>query len=65
MKKMRENKAASFRNADAFDRGFWKDAGTEARFSALWKMVEDFYRIRNRHGYKLRLQRSVERIKQA
>ncbi len=50
---------------DDFDLRFWQRAGSGVRFSAAWKMLEDFYRIRRINGYKLRLQRFVQRIKQA
>ena len=65
MKKIWENKTTSFRNAKEFDMLFWKKAGVQARFSAAWQMLEEFYKIRNKHGYKLRLQRTVQNIEQA
>lgn len=49
---------------DDFDLTFWQRAGSAARFSAAWKMLEDFYKIRRINGYKLRLQRFVQSIKQ-
>ena len=64
MRKIWENKTTSFKNAKEFDMLFWKKAGAQARFSAAWKMIEEFYKIRNKHGYKLRLQRSVQNIEQ-
>ena len=64
MKKIWEHKASSFKDAERFDRLFWRRAGAKARFSAMWKCVEDFYKLKGKHGYKLRLQRSVENIKQ-
>lgn len=45
---------------DDFDIRFWQKAGVFARFSAAWKMLEEFYRIRGVRGHKFRLQRSVE-----
>lgn len=62
MKRIWANKARSFKEAEEFDARFWRRAGANAKFSALWTMVEDFYKIRNKHGYKLRLQRSVQHI---
>ena len=65
MKKIWENKTTSFRKAKEFDMLFWKKAGAQARFSAAWQMLEEFYKIGNKRGYKLRLQRSVQNIEQA
>ena len=65
MKKIWENKTTSFRKAKEFDMLFWEKAGAQARFSAAWQMLEEFYKIRNKHGYKLRLQRTVQNIEQA
>ncbi len=64
MKKIWENKTGSFKTARKFDIEFWDKAGANAKFSAMWKMIEDFSKIKNRHGYKLRLQRSVQGIEQ-
>lgn len=50
---------------DDFDIKFWQDAGVLARFSAAWKMLEEFYKIRGINGVKLRLQRTVENIQRA
>ena len=65
MKKIWENRTISFKEAENFNNKFWKNASADAKFSALWQMVEEFYKIRNKRGYKLRLQRSVQNIKQA
>ncbi len=65
MKKIWANKAKSFKEAENFNIKFWKNMSADAKFSALWKMVEEFYKIKNKHEYKLRLQRSVQNIKQA
>ena len=65
MKKIWENKTTSFKKAKEFDMLFWKRAGAQARFSVAWQMIEEFYKIRNKRGYKLRLQRSVQNIEQA
>jgi len=64
MKKIWINKTNSFKDAKRFDVKFWADAGTSAKFSAMWTLVKEFYRIRNKHGYKPRLQRSVQKLKQ-
>ena len=65
MKKIWVNKTNSFKEAEDFNIKFWKSTKPDVKFSALWQMVEEFYKIRNKHGYKLRLQRSVQNIKQA
>ena len=65
MKKIWVNKAKSFKEAADFNFKFWRNASANAKFSALWQMVGEFYKIRNKHGYKLRLQRSVQNIKLA
>lgn len=64
MKKVWMHKSHSFKEAEEFDIMFWRRAGAEARFSAMWKCVEDFYKLKGRHGYKLRLQKSVQNIEQ-
>lgn len=65
MKKIWENKTTSFKKAEDFNIKFWRNASAAAKFSALWQMVGEFYKIRNKRGYKLRLQRSIQNIKQA
>lgn len=50
---------------DDFDIKFWHRAGVFARFSAAWEMIGDFYKMRGRHGYIKRLQRSIQNIQQA
>jgi len=64
MKKILANKIYLFKDMERFDIKFWNKAGVNAKFSAMWKMVEEFYKIKNKHGYKLRLQRSVQSIEQ-
>lgn len=49
---------------DDWDIKFWQKAGVNARFSAAWEMLEEFYKIRGKSGIKFRLQRSVENIQQ-
>ena len=49
----------------SFDLVFWQKAGAQARFTAAWKAIDEFYKIRGINGRKLRLQRSVQNIKQA
>ena len=62
MKKIHENIAHSFKDAKAFDEMFWKKAGYEARFSATWLMVRDYYKIRGKNGTLQRLRRTVQNI---
>ncbi len=64
MKRILVNKTESFKEAELFDIRFWEKAGVNAKFSAMWRMVEEFYKIKNKRGYKLRLQRSVQNIEQ-
>ena len=46
-----------------FDLKFWRMAGAEARFAAMWQMVKDAAVIKGKNGNQQRLQRSVEHIK--
>jgi len=50
MKKIWVNKANSFKDAEDFNIKFWKSASANVKFSALWQMVEEFYKIRNKRG---------------
>lgn len=65
MKKIWVNKANSFKEAEDFNINFWKSVNANVKFSALWQMIKEFYKIKNKRGYKLRLQRSVQNIKRA
>ena len=65
MKKICSHKTKSFKDAQDFNIKFWDKIGVAYKFSAMWKMLEEFYKIKNKHGYKLRLQRSVQNVKQA
>lgn len=64
-KKFVMEKASTLSNMASFDPIFWKKVGAQARFSATWSTIKDYYKIRGKHGNKLRLQRSVQNIKQA
>lgn len=57
-------KLVPLREAASFDKWFWRKAGSKARFAAAWLIIREFYKMRGVHGYKLRLQRSVQNIKQ-
>jgi hypothetical protein len=50
-----------------WDIKFWQAQNPDVRFNAAWQMLEDFYKIRGKrlHAKTLRLQRSVENLKQA
>jgi hypothetical protein len=50
---------------DDFDIKFWQKAGAFERFSAAWKMIEEFYMMKGINGHKLRLQRYIQNIQQA
>lgn len=56
------NVAHSFKEAEEFDTKFWRMAGIEARFSAAWQMLGEYYKIRGIRGFKQRLQRAVRNI---
>lgn len=64
MRKIKEQLTSSWKEADEFERKFWKEAGSETRFQALWLMVKEFYKMRGKSADKLRLQRSVQNIQQ-
>ena len=48
----------------AFDQEFWQVAGHEARFAAMWDMIAQVARIREKNVESIRLQRSVELIRE-
>jgi len=50
-----------------WDVDFWQAQSSSTRFWAAWRMVKDFYKMRGKRtdGNALRLQRTVERFKQA
>lgn len=52
-------------DASSFDSEFWQKQSPQDRFIATWKTIEEFYKIKGINGYKLRLQRSIQNIKQA
>ena len=53
MKKIWVNKTDSFKKAAEFNIKFWKNANPSAKFSALWQMIEEFYKIRNKSECQL------------
>jgi hypothetical protein len=46
-----------------FDARFWREAGSQARFEALWDMVLEARAWRGEEGPEPRLQRSVLHIR--
>ncbi|MBL7081074.1 MAG: hypothetical protein ISS44_00695 [Candidatus Omnitrophica bacterium] len=50
-----------------WDIKFWQAQSPSLRFSSAWKMLGDFYKLRGKklNANSLRLQRSVENLKQA
>lgn len=66
-RKILENLAHSFKDAEEFDWKFWRRAGAQARFEAAWSCIIDYYKMKGINDYesKLRLRRSVCRFKQA
>ncbi|NJL28271.1 MAG: hypothetical protein HC897_10445 [Thermoanaerobaculia bacterium] len=46
----------------SFDHEFWRQVGTEGRFAAAWKMVQEIEAIRGHDGDQPRLQRSAVRV---
>jgi len=45
-KKIVENVAKSFKEAEDFDIKFWRRAGVRARFAAAWRAVQELYNFR-------------------
>ncbi|OGX38508.1 MAG: hypothetical protein A3D87_05670 [Omnitrophica WOR_2 bacterium RIFCSPHIGHO2_02_FULL_50_17] len=63
MKKIWVHKAKSFKDAEEWDRKFWRRAGAQARFAAACSMVKDYLKMKGKSEHLLRLQRTVQRIK--
>ena len=62
MKKIWINKANSFKEAEEFDRKFWRQAGSHARFSAARECVKDYLQMKGKNESSLRLRRSIQNI---
>lgn len=45
-----------------FDRAFWREAGAEARFEAMWQMVVEAELIRGKDPEDLKLRKDVVRV---
>lgn len=67
MKKVWERIVPLTKTDRKWDIDFWQAQSPSIRFKATWLMLIDYYRIRGKkiHGNMLRLQRTVENIKQA
>lgn len=55
-------KLTTFAEMASFDVRFWHKQSAQVRFAALWKAVEEFYKLRGKSGHQLRLQRTVQNI---
>ena len=62
MKKIWINKAKSFKEAEEWDRWFWRRAGAQARFVAARAAIIDYFKMKGIHERHLRLRRSVQNI---
>ena len=62
MRRIYENKAYSFKEAEEFDKKFWRRAGAQARFAAAWDMVKEYMKMKGKNARLLRLRRSVQSI---
>lgn len=65
MKKIWINKAKSFKEAEEWDRKFWRRAGSHMRFIAAWSTVIDYFRMKGKYvknASEPRLRRSVQNI---
>jgi hypothetical protein len=51
------------KEAEDFDLRFWSSVSSNVKFSALWKMVLDFYKMKGKNADMPGLRRSVEVIK--
>lgn len=48
MKKIVERLVSCKKVDNSFDIKFWQKAGSQARFSALWVMINEFYKIKRK-----------------
>ena len=64
MKKIWVNKAHSFKEAKQAGLQYWQEQSPQIRFIATWKAVDDYYKMKGCNGYKRRLQRTIQNIKQ-
>lgn len=60
---MRVNVARSHREAEKFNKEFWRRAGAFARFASAWQMILDYHsKIKGKRGSLPRLRRSVQNV---
>ena len=62
-RKVWEHLARSFKEAEEFDIKFWRAAGAQARFSAAWSMLADYFLMKGKSGRLPRLRRTVQSFK--
>ena len=62
MKKVWIHKTKSFKEAEEWDRKFWRKAGSHARFSAAYEILKDYMKMKGKNARSLRLRRSVQNI---
>lgn len=62
MRKIWVNKARSFKEAEEWDRKFWRRAGAQARFAAAYEAIKDYFKMKGTNERHLRLRRSVQSI---
>lgn len=62
MRKIWVHKAKSFKDAEEWDRKFWRRAGSYARFAAAFECLKDYCKMKGRNERSLRLRRSVQSI---
>ena len=62
MKKIRINIAKNFKDAEEWDRRFWRRAGAQARFAAAREAIKDYFKMKGINEGHLRLRRSVQNI---
>lgn len=62
MKKIFIHKARSFKDAEEFDRKFWRKAGSHARFASAFDCLRAYIKIGGGNERLLRLRRSVQNI---
>jgi len=58
-----ENKAFSFKEAEEFDTKFWKKQKASTKFSITWMMISDYLKMRGKSGSLPRLRKSIQTIK--
>ena len=56
------NAAYSFKEADEFNRKFWRQAGPFVRFATAWEMIRDYYKIRGNPLPSFRLQKNIVNV---